>query len=134
MLISRTRVEARSSMVARRRKGNPELLRLLVDLRRAARSHEAPIWAAVAERLERPRHQLVPVNVGQLGRIAEAGETVAVAGKLLADGRLDKRLTVGAAAYSADARGKIQAAGGSALSLRELVKAHPDGAGVRLLA
>jgi len=134
MLISRTRVERTPSKAARRRKENPELVRLVVELKKAARAHEAPIWAAVAERLERPRHQVVPVNVGQLARVAAADETVAVPGKLLADGRLDKRLTVGAFGFSAEARGKIQAAGGTAVTLRELIKAHPDGAGVRLLA
>jgi large subunit ribosomal protein L18e len=121
-------------MAARRRKGNPELVRLVGELKKAARTHEAPIWAAVADRLERPRHQLVPVNVGQLGRLAEAGETIVVPGKLLADGPLAKRLTVGAFGFSTEARGKIQAAGGTALSLREMVRAHPDGSGVRLLA
>ncbi|HTT17043.1 MAG TPA: 50S ribosomal protein L18e [Thermoplasmata archaeon] len=121
-------------MVARRSKGNPTLVRLVGELKKSARAHSAPIWAAVADRLERPRHQVVPVNVGQLERLAEAGETVVVAGKLLAEGRLAKRLTVGAFAFSGEARSKIQAAGGSALSLAELVKSHPDGSGVRLLA
>jgi large subunit ribosomal protein L18e len=121
-------------MAARRRKGNPELIRLVGELKKAAKAHEAPIWAAVADRLERPRHQLVPVNVGQLGRLAEAGETIVVPGKLLADGPLAKRLTVGAFGFSTEARGKIQAAGGTAMSLHEMVRAHPDGSGVRLLA
>jgi len=57
-----------------------------------------------------------------------------VPGKLLADGRLAKRLTVAAFGFSAEARGKIHAAGGAAVTLRELVKSHPDGSGVRLLA
>jgi large subunit ribosomal protein L18e len=121
-------------MAARRRKGNPELLRLVGELRKAARAHGAPVWSALADHLERPRHQTVPVNVGQLERIAAAGETIVVPGKLLADGRLAKKLTVGAFAFSAEARGKILSAGGAALSVHELVKAHPDGAGVRLLA
>ena len=57
-------------------KENSELVRLIVELRRAARSHQAPIWASVADRLERPRHQVTPVNVGHLNRLTEAGETV----------------------------------------------------------
>jgi len=121
-------------MAARRRKGNPELARLVAELKKAARTHTAPVWAAVADRLERPRHQVVPLNVGQLERLAEAGETVVVPGKLLADGRLAKRLTVGAFGFSAEAREKVHAAGGATLSLQELVKTHPDGAGVRLVA
>ncbi len=106
----------------------------MLELRRAARQGQAPIWRAVADRLARARHGAAPLNVGQLERIAEAGETIAVPGKLLADGPLSKNLTVGAFAYSAEARAKIHAAGGSALTLAELVKAHPDGTGVRLLA
>ncbi len=106
----------------------------MVELRRAARQGEAPLWSAVADRLDRARHQTVPLNVGQLERLARPGETVVVAGKLLADGPLSKRLTVGAFGYSAEARAKIRAAGGTALSLHELLKHHPDGTGVRLLA
>ncbi len=121
-------------MARRFRKENPELLRVLVELRRAARANHAPVWESVAERLERSRHEVVPLNVGQLDRLTAADETVAVAGKLLADGPLSKRLTVGAFSYSAEARAKVHAAGGSALSLHELIKAKPDGKGVRFLA
>jgi large subunit ribosomal protein L18e len=115
-------------------KGNPELLRTVHELRRAAKVHEAPVWASVAERLARARHQTTPVNVAHLERIAAPQETVVVPGKLLADGSLTKPLTVAAFSYSAGARTKIHAAGGQALTLHELVKAKPDGGGVRLVA
>jgi large subunit ribosomal protein L18e len=121
-------------MARREGKQNPELVRLLIELRRTARAHHAPLWASVAERLERARHSIDPVNVSALERIAASGETVAVPGKILADGALTKPLTVGAFAFSAGAREKILAAGGSAVSLHALVKAKPEGAGVRLLA
>ncbi len=116
------------------RKQNTELVRLLGELRRTARAQHAPIWASVADRLERARHQGSPVNVGHLDRLTEAEETVVVPGKLLADGPLTKRLTVAAFSFSAEARSKIHAAGGAALSLHDLLKSRPDGAGVRLLA
>lgn len=115
------------------RKENSELVRVVVELRRAARAHHAPVWASVADRLERPRHRVVPVNVGHLERLASAEETVVVPGKVLAEGPLTKRLTVGAFAYSSEARAKIHAAGGSALTLSDLVRAKPDGTGVRIL-
>ena len=120
-------------MAAHRRKGNVELVRLAGELRKGARANAAPIWSAVADRLERARHQTVPVNVGHLERLTESGETVVVAGKLLAEGRLAKRLTVGAFRFSAEAKAKVHAAGGTTLSLPEILKAHPDGSGVRLL-
>jgi len=115
------------------RKENPELVRTLVELRRASKAHQAPVWGAVAEKLARPRHQHGPVNVGHLERLAESGDTVVVPGKLLAAGALTKNLTVGAFHYSEGARTKIHGAGGKALSIEELVKAKPDGTGVRLL-
>jgi len=115
-------------------KENSELVRLIVELRRAARSQHAPIWSTVADRLERPRHQVTPVNVGHLDRLTESGETVVVPGKLLAEGGLSKKLTVAAVAYSKEARTKIHAAGGVAISVHDLLKTKPDGTGVRLFA
>jgi large subunit ribosomal protein L18e len=115
------------------REKNPELRRVVVALRRAADANEAPIWGSVADRLERARHQTLPLNVGQLERIADAEEWVVVPGKLLAEGPLSKPLTVGALGYSAGARTKVRAAGGTALSIPELVRARPDGTGVRVL-
>jgi len=115
-------------------KENSELVRLIVELRRAARSNQAPIWSTVAERLERSRHGVLPVNVGHLERLTESGETVLVPGKLLAEGRLSKKLTVAAFAYSKEARTKIHAAGGVAISVHDLLRTKPDGAGVRLFA
>ena len=121
-------------MARRVGKQNPELLRLLIELRRTARAHHAPLWASGAARRERARHSVDPVNVSQLERIAAAGETVAVPGKVLADGELTKALTVGAVSFSSGARDKIRAAGGTAVSLGSLLKSKPEGAGVRLLA
>ncbi len=115
-------------------KGNPELVRVIRELRTAARAHDAPVWASVADRLERARHQTAAVNVGQLDRIAAADQTLVVPGKVLAEGELSKKVTVAAFSYSSTARAKIQAAGGSTLTIHDLVHAHPDGAGVRIVA
>jgi large subunit ribosomal protein L18e len=114
------------------RQKNNETHRVVVALRKAAHAHDAPIWGSVADRLERPRHQLTPVNVAHLERLAEPDEWVVVPGKVLADGAISKPITVGAVGYSTEARTKIQAAGGKALTIPELLHAKPDGAGVRL--
>jgi large subunit ribosomal protein L18e len=115
------------------RKENPELVRTLIELRRASKAHSAPLWGAVAERLAKPRHQGIPVNVGHLERLVAPQETVVIPGKLLAAGRLTKPLTVAAFHYSEQAREKIHGAGGKALTIDELLKARPDGAGVRIV-
>lgn len=116
------------------RKENAELALVLIALRKAAKAHEAPVWFAVAEKLARPRRKATPVNVGHLERLANPKETLVVPGKLLAHGTLTKPLTVAAYHYSEDARAKIHQAGGTALSISELLKAKPDGTGVRLFA
>ena len=77
--------------------------------------------------------EYAPVNVAQLNRFAEGEEVttekLAAAGlipsasspvKVLGDGELTKKLTVTAAKFSASARAKIDAAGGS---IRELSNA-----------
>jgi large subunit ribosomal protein L18e len=115
------------------RQKNPELHRVVVALRKAAHAHDAAIWGSVADRLERPRHQLMPVNVAHLDRLAAADDWVVVPGKVLADGALSKPITVAATSYSQEARAKIHAAGGTALTIPELLHARPDGAGVRIL-
>jgi large subunit ribosomal protein L18e len=116
------------------RKENAELAHTLIALRKAAKAHEAPVWYAVAEKLSRPRRKATPVNVGHLDRLARDKETVVIPGKLLAQGTLSKPLTVAAFHYSEEARSKVHAAGGTTLSIDELLKAKPDGTGVRLLA
>jgi large subunit ribosomal protein L18e len=116
------------------RKENPELVHILIELRRAAKAHDAPVWGDVARQLARPRHQRDPVNVGHLERLVEPNSTVVVPGKLLAEGKLTKPLTVAAFHYSDGARQKVHEAGGRALAIHELLKAKPDGAGVRIVA
>ncbi|MHB8351236.1 MAG: 50S ribosomal protein L18e [Thermoplasmata archaeon] len=113
-------------------KEDPELVHTLIALRRAARDNHAPVWGAVARELARPRHRVIPVNVGHLSRLAPEGATVIVPGKVLAAGEISRPLTVAAYNFSAAARQKIHAAGGSVLTIPELLKARPDGSGVRL--
>lgn len=115
-------------------KENPELARTLIELRKAAKAHDAPIWGDVARKLARPRHQYAPVNVAHLERLASPQDTVVVPGKLLAAGILSKPLTVAAFHYSAGAREKVHRAGGKAIAIHELLKARPDGSGVRIIA
>jgi len=113
-------------------KENPELVRTLTELRHAAKRHDAPIWGVLARQLARGRHQRTPVNLAHLERLAQPDETLVVPGKVLGQGELTKALTIAAFHYSTEARAKIHRAGGKALSIDELIKSKPNGAGVRL--
>ncbi|MDP7981634.1 MAG: 50S ribosomal protein L18e [Conexivisphaerales archaeon] len=103
-------------------------------LRKAYRETERPIWRALREAIEgASRSRLTRVNVGKINRLASDGDIVVVPGKVLGAGSVDKKLIVGALAFSAEARSKIRSAGGEALSIAELVRAHSDAKGVKLI-
>jgi large subunit ribosomal protein L18e len=51
----------------------------------------------------------------------------------LGSGSLSKKLTVAAYDFSESAKKKIAAAGGKHLTIPEMVKKHPDGAGIRIM-
>jgi large subunit ribosomal protein L18e len=113
---------------------NPVLRRLIRDLRRLSREKSARIWADVADRLEVPRRMRAEVNLSQIERYADGGETVIVPGKVLASGRITKPVTVAAFRFSKSAVGKIARAGGRALTIRQLMDENPTGRGARLMA
>jgi large subunit ribosomal protein L18e len=105
----------------------------LVMLERTAKKQGAPIWATASRLLGSPAVSKVEVNLGRISRISREGEAVFVPGKVLGNGMLDKKLVVGAFAFSASAKNKITAMGGSALSVEEFVKKFPEGSGVKLV-
>lgn len=103
-------------------------------LRRAYRETKRPIWRAVREMISgSSRSRLSRVNVGKINRLASEGDVIVVPGKVLGSGSVDKRLIVGALAFSASAKRKIESAGGEALSIEELVRTHADAKGVKLI-
>jgi large subunit ribosomal protein L18e len=112
---------------------NPVKRHTTVMLERAGKKQTAPIWSEASEMLSQPAVNRVEVNLGRISRIADDGEAVFVPGKVLGTGVIDRKLTVGAFAFSASAKSKIEASGGSALSIEEFLKKYPKGSGVRLV-
>jgi large subunit ribosomal protein L18e len=115
------------------RKDNPQLAKLISDLKAMSREQKAPIWRAVAVKLERPDRSWSEVNVSRIARFAKEGELLVVPGKLLGSGIITFGVTVAAFRASAQARKKIEAAGGRAVTIRELASANPSGAGIRIM-
>jgi large subunit ribosomal protein L18e len=112
---------------------NPLHRQLSVMLERAGREHKAPIWTVAARLLSRPGGTRVEVNLDKMSRMAEEGQAFFVPGKVLGSGLVDKKLVVGAFSFSGSARSKLEAAGGSALSVEQFLKKYPKGSGVRLV-
>lgn len=104
---------------------------LVVALERKGRKEKIGIWRDAASYLAAPKSTETFVNVGHLSRLG--GSPVVVPGKVLGNGPIDKKLVVGAFAFSSSARRKILDAGGEALSIEEFIKRYPDGSGVTLV-
>jgi large subunit ribosomal protein L18e len=112
---------------------NPVLRHVSVMLERAGKKQKAPIWSEASVLLSSPSKTRVEVNLGRMSRLSDAGEAIFVPGKVLGTGVIDKKLVVGAFSFSTSARSKIEASGGSALSVEEFLRKYPKGSGVKLV-
>ena len=115
---------------------DPNVKALIQWLRKQSRLQEAPIWRRVSDELAKPKRlkKKTAVNLDSLSIIAEDTSTLLVLGKVLGEGQLqDKALKIAAFDISSKAREKIIAAGGTCMTLPELVEANPKGSNVRLV-
>ena len=112
---------------------NPQLRRTAVMLERAGKENKVSIWRVASQMLTRPTSTRVEVNLGRISRIAGDGGALFVPGKVLGFGLLEKKVMIGAFAFSAAARRKIAEKGGSAMSVEQFLKKYPKGSGVTLV-
>ena len=119
--------------MAKTAKTNPNLQRVVKELRDVSREAGSAIWRDVADRLERSRKNWSEVNLSRLSRYATKGEQVVVPGVILGTGEISTPVTVAAFRASGAARKKIEAAGGKAVSLLELAVQNPKGSGIRIM-
>lgn len=111
---------------------NPQLKKLIAELKELGRKQNALIWRLVADELSRPTRKRREVNVGSIDLVSEENDTVLVPGKVLSAGELTKKVTVAAWKFSGKAKEKISKKG-KALTIHELMKANPKGSKVRIL-
>lgn len=114
-------------------KTNPQLTELVRSLRKASTENKAPIWLAISRALKRPRKNMAQINLSRISRLTKNGETVAVPGKVLGAGSVDHKVTVAALTFSASAKEKIRLAGGTCITLNQLVEKNPEGTEVRIM-
>jgi len=108
---------------------NPLLKAQIAELK----AHKAAIWKNLAYELERATRKRREVNLSRINRFVKDGETVLVPGKVLAAGTLRKRITISAWNFSGNAAEEIRKAGGTILTINEMIKKHPTGKGVRII-
>ncbi len=115
------------------RKGSLELQETIMLLRYAYKETGSRIRRALADELERPRRNRRVVNISRINRYTKPNDVVAVPGKVLGMGKLDHPVTVAAFKFSKSAKRLIEASGGRAISLKELIKENPRGKNVKII-
>lgn len=104
---------------------NKVLFDTIRDLKKVSREQGVAVFAALADKLSVSASQRPEVNIGKIEKHAKDGEKVIIAGKVLSDGILTKKLTVIAFKASESAIAKIEAAGGKFVEIRDFLK-KPD--------
>jgi large subunit ribosomal protein L18e len=112
---------------------NPELIKLIQDLKKKSRENKTELWRNIAKRLSTSKRSRTALNVSRLNRYTKEGETVAVPGKVLGSGKITHPMTVAAFAFSDRAKSKILNAKGNCLSIRDLMEKKPTGKNVKLM-
>ena len=112
---------------------NPRTVLLIQELKKKATADNAGLWRRLALDLETSTRRRRAVNLSRLNRFTSADEIIVIPGKLLAGGVIDHKITVAALSFSDDAKIKIKAAGGSTLSLEELMKKKSKLSDIRVI-
>ncbi len=112
---------------------NPPLKETIRALRAASKKGGVAIWAALADGLDTAKRRRAAVNLSKINRYSEAGDIVAVPGKVLGSGSLAHPVTVAAFSFSETAREKITLVKGRALTLMELLAEGVEPSKIRIL-
>lgn len=112
---------------------DPNTRALINALKKTSTKHNARIWKRVAELIARPARQRAAVNIGKINRHTSAGDIIVVPGKVLGSGNLSHKVTIAALNASTSARTVIVGAGGSLISINELLTQIPRGKGVTII-
>jgi large subunit ribosomal protein L18e len=112
---------------------DPNTRALINALQKTSAKHDAGIWKRVAELIARPARQRPTVNIGKIGRYTNAGDVIVVPGKVLGSGTIPHKVTVAALNASATARSAIVGAGGTLITIDELMAKVPKGKGISII-
>ena len=112
---------------------DPNTRAVINALKKTSTKHDVKIWKRVAELLSRPSRKRATVNVGKIQRHTNDGDVIVVPGKILGSGILTHKVTVAALNTSASARSVIIGAGGTLITINELLAIIPKGKGVTII-
>ena len=91
------------------------------------------IWRDVSKRLMAPQKNRVEVNLAKLNRATSKNDIVVIPGKILANGLMEKQITVASYAISNSAAKKLEESGCKSMTIEELLEQNPTGSGVKII-
>lgn len=109
------------------RKTNSELVETIILAKKKEK------WLEVAGLLSSPRSNMNNLNLDKIDNQVKDGETVLIAGKVLSQGELTKKVKIIALSFSTKAKEKILKAKGETSLILDEIKKNPEAKGLRVL-
>ena len=109
------------------------MLQLISELKKVSSQKKVNIWKRIAYDLEYPTRNRREVNITDISKHTKQNDSIIVPGKVLGTGDLMHKVNVAAWTFSESAQAKIKAAGGSALSIHDVLKSNPEGKKLRII-
>ncbi|HJZ19237.1 MAG TPA: 50S ribosomal protein L18e [Candidatus Nanoarchaeia archaeon] len=110
-----------------KRKTNGELVETIL---RAAKNEK---WIDVARVISGPRRNRLNLNLDIIDREAKDGEKIIIPGKVLSQGRINKKIKLIALSFSENAKEKLSKEKIDFSTISEEIKKNPDAKGLRIL-
>ena len=102
-------------------------------LKKASKENDAPIWAKVADYIQKSRSNQKIVNLTRIDQTTEDGNAVVITGKILGTGNISHKVSVSSFSISNSAAEKIIKSGGEVLEFSKMIEKFPTGKGVKII-
>ena len=109
------------------KKTNPEI----VETINLARKNKK--YITIAELLSRPRSQRIEFNLNEINNLSSNNNRILVAGKVLSQGEIDKKIDIIALNISKNAKEKLLKSGCKISSIIDEIKNNPECSGITIL-
>ncbi len=90
-------------------------------------------WKTMAQTLSTGRRRYINLNLGDISKLLKNETSIAVAGKVLGNGKLDKNVKISALYFSKTAEDKLKKQKIQTMTILEHMKENPDAKEVLLL-
>tara|TARA_Y100000590_G_scaffold104157_1_gene118529 strand:+ start:700 stop:1047 length:348 start_codon:yes stop_codon:yes gene_type:complete len=112
---------------------NQNKVNTLKILKKASKDNDAPIWAKIADYVQKSRSNQRIVNLKKISETTEDGNAVVITGKVLGTGNISHKVSLSSFSISNSAAKKIKESGGEVLDFSKMIEKFPTGKGVKII-